>query len=106
MDTRAAHGGEPGALASPRAKAARPEVVGSNPTGPTSLSRLSADVLCTFGVVSVRPDFVGSKREFSPNGSRRYFHWARKRRGPLFVTTNAADEAAKRINCSPSVGYT
>ena len=36
MDTRAAHGGEPGALATLRAKAARPEVVGSNPTGPTN----------------------------------------------------------------------
>jgi hypothetical protein len=35
MDTRAANGGEPGALATLRAKAARPEVVGSNPTGPT-----------------------------------------------------------------------
>jgi len=29
-------GGEPGALVSPCAKAAGPEVVGSNPTGPTS----------------------------------------------------------------------
>jgi len=36
MDTRAAHGGEPGALATSRAKAGRPEVVGSNPTGPTN----------------------------------------------------------------------
>ncbi len=53
MDTRAARGGEPGALASPRAKAARPEVVGSNPTGPTISFRLSADVLWTIGVVSV-----------------------------------------------------
>jgi len=49
MDTRAAHGGEPGALASPRAKAARPEVVGSNPTGPTISYRLFADVLGFFG---------------------------------------------------------
>ena len=39
MDTRAANGGEPGALATMRAKAARPEVVGSNPTGPTTNSR-------------------------------------------------------------------
>ena len=53
MDTRAAHGGEPGALASPRAKAARPEVVGSNPTGPTISFRVPADVLWTIGVVSV-----------------------------------------------------
>ena len=66
MDTRAAHGGEPGALASPRAKAARPEVVGSNPTGPTISFRLFADVLwarrglCPMG-------FVGSERELLPN---------------------------------------
>jgi hypothetical protein len=70
MDTRAAHGGEPGALASPRAKAARPEVVGSNPTGPTISFRLSADVLWTIGVVSVRVDFVGSERELLPDQPR------------------------------------
>ena len=48
MDTRAANGGEPGALATLRAKAARPEVVGSNPTGPTTSIRLLEQILSLF----------------------------------------------------------
>jgi hypothetical protein len=40
---------------------------GPYPTGPTISFRLSVDVLRTFDVVFVRRDFVGSKREMSPN---------------------------------------
>jgi hypothetical protein len=50
------------------------EIVGSNPTGPAIPSRLSADVLRIIGVAFVRMDFVGSKREMSPNRARQELH--------------------------------
>ena len=49
------------------------EAMGSNPAGPTIAFRPSADVLRSSGVVFVRPDFVGSKREMSPNRARHHF---------------------------------
>jgi hypothetical protein len=44
------------------------------PPARISLVPPSADVLRTFGVVFVRWDFVGSKRELSPNRARQNRH--------------------------------
>jgi len=79
MDTRAAHGGEPGALASPRAKAARPEVVGSNPTGPTIIKRHLEHVSCSFRAKELQehPELHFNRQQFAETAIREKVERAR-----------------------------